>query len=191
MIFSIGDYYKRYAGSDKKSIIFTLFNFYIPNGDRTQKDVPYKLGVYARLFPLFQSLAHENVILTGDFNIAHTALDVYYAKQNERNTMFTPAEREQITTLLHLGYVDAFRHLYPEKKSYTWWPYFNDLRGRDIGWRIDYFFVSAPFAPLITDAFTQRESLGSDHAPFGMVLNKSVEIGERPVYTQKAQSALF
>lgn len=171
---------------------FVLFNFYIPNGDRTQKDIPYKLHVYAKLFPILKSLSRGNAILTGDFNIAHTALDVYYAKQNERNTMFTPAERAQLATLLKLGYVDAFRHLYPEKKSYTWWPYMADLRARDIGWRIDYFFVSTSLAPLVADAFTQRETLGSDHAPFGMVLNKSAEIDDRPVYSKKeTQTTLF
>ncbi len=170
---------------------FTLFNFYMPNGARDQHEIPYKLQAYRALFPILAPLADTNAILTGDFNIAHTAQDVYYAKQNERNTMFTPAEREQITKLLSLGYADAFREKYPDKKSYTWWPYMRDLRERDIGWRIDYFFVSKPLRPLVMDAFIQRETLGSDHAPFGMVLDKDLEIGERPVYAKTKPAGML
>ncbi|MGC9968473.1 MAG: exodeoxyribonuclease III [Minisyncoccia bacterium] len=171
---------------------FILFNFYIPNGSRDKHDMPYKLEVYKKLFPVFRSLANKNTILAGDFNIAHTELDVYHAKQNQNNTMFTPEEREQITKLLSLGYVDAFRYKYPEKKSYTWWPYMNNLRARDIGWRIDYFFVAKPLEPLIKDAFTQREVLGSDHGPCGIALNKSAEIAERPTYAKiKSPAELF
>ncbi len=171
---------------------FILFNFYIPNGGRDKHDMPYKLGVYKNLFPIFQSLTDKNVILAGDFNIAHTELDVYYAKQNQNNTMFTHEERKQITKLLSLGYIDAFRHKHPEKKAYTWWPYMNGLRERDIGWRIDYFFVTKPLESLIQDAFTQREILGSDHGPLGIILNKSIEITERPTYARiKSPARLF
>ena len=152
----------------------------------------YKLGVYKKLFPIFRSLADKNVTLAGDFNIAHTELDVYNAKQNQNNTMFTPEEREQITKILSLGYTDTFRYKYPEKNSYTWWPYMNNLRERDIGWRIDYCFVTKSLKPLIEDAFTQRETLGSDHAPYGIILDKPVEITERPTYVKtKPQAGLF
>jgi exodeoxyribonuclease-3 len=171
---------------------FILFNFYIPNGSRDQHEIPYKLKVYEKLFPIFQSLANENVILTGDFNIAHTKLDVCNAKQNENNTMFTPVERAQITKLLNCGYVDAFRQKYPEKQSYTWWPYMRDLRERDIGWRIDYFFITKSLERLVQDVITQREVLGSDHGPCGMMLNKSVDTTERPVYAKtKSPGMLF
>ena len=170
---------------------FTLFNFYIPNGARDQHEIPYKLKVYKELFPVLGSLARENVILTGDFNVAHTELDVYHAKQNEKNTMFTPAEREQISKLIELGYVDAFRAKYPEKKSYTWWPYRNELRERNIGWRIDYFFLTRSLVPLVRDAFTQRETLGSDHAPFGITLDKELKIIDRPTYAKRPSAALF
>jgi exodeoxyribonuclease-3 len=161
---------------------FILFNFYIPNGSRDQHEIPYKLKVYEKLFPIFKSLSEQNVILTGDFNIAHTELDVANAKQNQDSTMFTPAERAQITKLLSLGYVDAFREKYPDKQSYTWWPYMRDLRERDIGWRIDYFFATKSLAPLVQNVITQREILGSDHGPCGLILNKSAETTERPIY---------
>jgi exodeoxyribonuclease-3 len=171
---------------------FILFNFYIPNGGRDKHDVPYKLEVYKQLFPILQSIADKNVILTGDFNIAHTELDVFYAKQNIGNTMFTPEEREQLTTLINLGYTDTFRYKYPEKKAYTWWPYMNDLRERDIGWRIDYFFVSKSLLPFVKDAFMQKEILGSDHGILGIELNKEVKIDNPPLYKKvEAQPSLF
>ncbi|MDB5259458.1 MAG: Exodeoxyribonuclease [Candidatus Taylorbacteria bacterium] len=170
---------------------FILYNFYIPHGDRDKHDVPYKLGVYEQLLKILQSNAdvcadgsRKPVILAGDFNIAHTDLDVYYAKQNEGNTMFTPEERSTLGRLIDLGHVDAFRYKYPEKKAYTWWPYTYGLRERDIGWRIDYFFVSTMLAPLIQDAFMQREVLGSDHGPHGIVLDLKVEAEEKPVHVR-------
>lgn len=154
---------------------FILFNFYIPNGSRDKRDMPYKLGVYKKLFPILKTLANKKVILIGDFNIAHTELDVFNAKQNQNNTMFTPEERKQISKLLSLGYIDTFRNKYPDKKSYTWWPYWRNLRARDIGWRIDYCFVTKSLKALIKDVFPQKEILGSDHCPFGIILNKSTK----------------
>ena len=106
--------------------------------------------------------------------------------------MFTPQERAQLDALTALGYVDTFRYKYPEKKAYTWWPYMNDLRERDIGWRIDYFFVSPSLVPCIEDAFMQREALGSDHGPLGHILNKEVEVSEKPIYIKEGeQTSLF
>lgn len=171
---------------------FILFNFYFPNGGRDKHDIPYKLEVYTVLFPMLQSLASKNTILTGDFNIAHTELDVYHAKQNLNNTMFTPEERRQLETLITLGYIDTFRNKYPDKKAYTWWPYMNNLRERDIGWRIDYFFVTKSLLSYVQDTFMQKEVLGSDHGILGITLDKKVEIEEKPIYKKvKAQSALF
>ncbi len=171
---------------------FILFNFYIPNGGRDKHDIPYKLEVYKSLFPVFESLKNEKVILTGDFNIAHTELDVFHAKQNVDNTMFTPVEREQITKLIALGYTDTFRYKYPENRSYTWWSYAYNARQNDIGWRIDYFFVTKSLLPLVQDAFTQKETLGSDHGPCGVILDLSVENAERPVYEKlEVQPSMF
>lgn len=164
---------------------FVLFNLYIPHGDRTKDDLKYKLEVYRQLFSILKPLAEKEKILVGDFNIAHTEKDLYYPKQNENNIMFTPEERKQIDALVGLGYVDTFRHKYPDKKAYTWWPYRADLRERDIGWRIDYMFVSSPLIKKIKDAHMEKDVQGSDHCPYGIVLNKSVKIQDRPVYTKK------
>jgi exodeoxyribonuclease-3 len=148
--------------------------------------MPYKLDVYRQLIPMLAGLSHKETILAGDFNIAHTELDVFHAKSNQNNTMFTPAERAQLGALVAAGYTDTFRHTYPEKKAYTWWPYMGDLRERDIGWRIDYIFVSEPLNDAIEEAFTQREVLGSDHGPLGVILDKEIKIGESSVHMKEA-----
>lgn len=170
---------------------FILFNFYIPNGARDKSNMGYKLDVYKKLFPIFESLKDKNVILTGDFNIAHTELDLAYPKQNMDNTMFTPEERKQLDILSDIGYVDAFRYKYPEKKSYTWWSYAFNSRENDTGWRIDYFFVTKSLQNSIEDVFIQREVLGSDHGPLGLLLDKELDITEKPTYQKTGQATLF
>lgn len=164
---------------------FTLFDFYIPHGGRDKEDLGYKLEVYRALFDALQPLADRNTILAGDFNIAHTEQDLYFPKQNANNIMFTPEERKQIDTLVDLGYTDTFRYKHPDKKSFTWWPYMRDLRERDIGWRIDYILVGKPLVPKIEDAFTQKETLGSDHCPYGIVIDKEIKIGDGPTYSKR------
>lgn len=156
---------------------FTLFNFYLPHGSRDQRDLPYKFDVYRELFPLLERAADAPTLLAGDFNIAHTELDLYYPRQNAKNVMFTPEERAQIDMLLNLGYTDTFRALHPETKTYTWWPYRDGLRERDIGWRIDYIFASHALAPFVRKAFMQRETPGSDHGPYGIVLGFPFDTG--------------
>ncbi len=163
---------------------FVLYNFYIPNGGRDKHDIPYKLEVYKKLLSLFEAEKEKEVILVGDFNIAHKEIDVYHAKQNVNNTMFTPEERKQIDALLNLGYVDTFRKLFPDKRAYSWWPYMGELRANDIGWRIDYIFISKKLEPFIENAATHRETPGSDHGAVSLVLNKKIEIGERPILTK-------
>ncbi len=163
---------------------FVLFNFYIPHGDRTKEDLGYKLEVYKKLFEALKPLANKQIILAGDFNIAHDEKDLYYPKQNKNNIMFTPEERKQIDNLIKLGYTDTFRYKYPDKKSFTWWPYMSNLRERDIGWRIDYIFVGKPLVKVIDGAYTQKQIIGSDHCPYGIGLNKKIEIKETPIYSK-------
>lgn len=168
---------------------FILFNFYIPNGSRDKRDIPYKLDVYQKLFVHLQSIEGKEIILAGDFNIAHEEIDVYNAKHNHKNTMFTKEERSQITQLLGLGFVDIMREKYPDKKVYTWWPYAGDLRERDIGWRIDYFFLTKRLAKKVIDVFTQKEVLGSDHGILGMDLD--IEMKKDVVTYSNVESTLF
>ncbi|MCI5108819.1 MAG: exodeoxyribonuclease III, partial [Candidatus Pacebacteria bacterium] len=169
---------------------FILFNFYIPNGARDKRDIPYKIEVYKELFKIFKDIKNKNIILCGDFNIAHSELDVFNSKQNENNTMFTPIERTQIDELINLGFTDTFRYKYPEREEYTWWPYMGDLRERNVGWRIDYIFVSDFLKENITEAFSEIETTGSDHGPYNTVFDFDLDIKELPKY-KKSQGSLF
>jgi len=172
---------------------FVLFNFYIPHGSRDKHDLPYKLKVYEKLIPKLEELSNKEVILAGDFNIAHKEIDVFHAKQNFNNTMFTPEERNLLEKITNLNYTDTFRKKYPDKKEYSWWPYIGNLREKNIGgWRIDYIYVSKSLEDKVTEAFTGREFLGSDHGPIGIILDKEIEIEEIPIYKkEEPQATLF
>ncbi|MDD5172551.1 MAG: exodeoxyribonuclease III [Patescibacteria group bacterium] len=147
---------------------FNLINIYLPQGGRKKENLSYKLEVYKKLFEHLKKYKDKKVILLGDFNIAHQEIDLARPKQNQQNTMFTPAERKQIKNLIDLGFVDTFRHFYPSKKQYTWWPYFYQARERNIGWRIDYVFVSQKLIFEVKKIFIFSKTKGSDHCPIGI-----------------------
>lgn len=109
------------------------------------------------------------VVLCGDLNVAHKEIDLKNPKTNTKNAGFTIEERTKMTELLDSGFVDSFRELYPNKEgAYSWWSYMNKARERNIGWRIDYFLVSAEVRENIEKAFIMPEVLGSDHCPVGL-----------------------
>lgn len=147
---------------------FTLINLYLPHGGRDKKNLIYKLQVYKFLLEQLKKLKSKNIILIGDFNIAHTELDLARPKQNKNNIMFTPTEREQIDTLVELGFADTFRMFHKEENNYTWWPYFANARARNLGWRIDYCFTSKSLTPKVKSAFILPDVFGSDHCPVGI-----------------------
>jgi exodeoxyribonuclease-3 len=144
-----------------------LFNIYFPNGGRDHERVKFKLDFYARLLEMCDEMhaRGEKIIIGGDFNTAHREIDLRYPKQNVNTTGFMPEERVWIDTFLAHGFVDAFRQLYPERVQYTWWTYRLDARQRNIGWRLDYFMVSAALMPRVQDIVTHEAVLGSDHCP--------------------------
>lgn len=154
---------------------FTLYNFYMPQGGRLKENLPYKLDTYRDLLKIFKRYKDQETILVGDFNIAHTERDVCNAKSNENSTMFTPQEREQIDQIIDLGYVDTFRDKYPKKQSYSWWSYWGNTRARDIGWRIDYIFVTEKLRKKIIDAFIRKDIEGSDHCPVGIEIRSKMK----------------
>jgi exodeoxyribonuclease-3 len=149
---------------------FIFIGLYIPNGARDKRDMAYKLEVYARLFEYLGKTKEKNIVLAGDFNVAHEEIDLARPKENKNNTMFTSEERERIDMLESLGFVDSFRKLHGEGGHYSWWPYFANARERNIGWRIDYVFVSKPLAARLKDAFILPQVAGSDHCPVGVEL---------------------
>lgn len=149
-----------------------LFNIYFPNGQRGQERVDYKLEFYAHLLELCQALHKngENIIITGDFNTSHMPIDLKNAKANEKTSGFLPKEREWVQKFLDNGFVDIFRHLYPDKVQYTWWTYRLNARARGIGWRLDYFLISEALVPRVKDVIIHENVMGSDHCPVELIL---------------------
>lgn len=149
---------------------FTLINLYLPQGGRQKENLAYKLAVYDFLLDYLKGIKDQEVIIAGDFNVAHKEVDLARPRQNKNNTMFTPAERKQIDRLLKLGFTDTFRQFNKKGGHYTWWPYFYKARARNLGWRIDYAFASKKLAPKLKDALIFSEVKGSDHCPIGVEL---------------------
>ena len=154
---------------------YFLINGYFPNGQRDLGRVPFKLE-YSEEVVLHAMALEENtgkpVIITGDFNTAHKPIDLANPKTNTKTTGFLPEEREWINTMLERGFIDTFRHFHPDEEGhYTWWTYRNNCRERNIGWRIDYFFVTKSMINNVSDAFILPEVMGSDHCPLGIILS--------------------
>lgn len=149
---------------------FTLINLYLPHGGRQKENLDYKLAVYDYLLAYLRRIKNKKVILIGDFNIAHQEIDLARPKQNQHNVMFTPEERKKIEQLIKLGFIDTFRKFHKQSDQYTWWPYFAQARERNLGWRIDYAFVSPPLIASLKKAFILKEVEGSDHCPIGVEL---------------------
>ncbi len=154
---------------------FDLINFYLPHGGRQKENLDYKIETYQRIFKYLKKIKNKNIILIGDFNIAHQEIDLARPKQNQNNTMFTLKEREQIDKIIKIGFNDTFRHFYKKGGYYTWWPYFYQARQRNLGWRIDYIFVSKGLISELKKAFISSKIQGSDHCPIGIELNKSLK----------------
>lgn len=154
---------------------YVLVNAYFPNGGRGPERVRYKLDFYDELFFLLQRkyYSRKGVIVTGDYNTAHKEIDLARPKQNETNSGFLPEEREWVDKIINLGYVDIFREFNQEPEWYTYWDMFTRARDRNVGWRIDYFMVSKPFAKNIAKADIHMDVMGSDHCPISVeIINK-------------------
>ena len=112
-----------------------------------------------------------NVVVAGDWNTAHFPIDLANPKANEKNSGFMPVERAQLDEYVENGYVDTFRLFHEEPDRYSWWTYRFGARQRNIGWRIDYFFVNQEMIELCIDADIHHEILGSDHCPISLTLD--------------------
>ncbi|MGF2616024.1 exodeoxyribonuclease III [Rossellomorea vietnamensis] len=146
---------------------FFLLNVYTPNSKRDLTRLADRLNWEERVRSYIKELdAVKPVIYCGDLNVAHNEIDLRNPKSNDGNSGFTQQERDKMTLLLEEGFIDSFRHLYPERdQSYTWWSYMSKVRERNIGWRIDYFIVSERLKGTLTDAGMHTDTLGSDHCP--------------------------
>ncbi len=154
---------------------FVLINAYFPNSQRDHKRLSYKLEFCAAILEHLENLRAKgkNIILCGDFNIAHEEIDLKNPKANYANAGFLPEERAWMSKFLGMGYVDTFRHLQPEGGHYTWWSYRPGVRARNIGWRLDYQVISKGLLSQVADVRHLPHLLGSDHCP--VLLDLKVE----------------
>ncbi len=152
---------------------FVLINVYFPNGGGGPERLAYKLEFYKEFLKYIERLrkAGENVIFCGDVNTAHNEIDLARPKANEKNTGFLPIEREWMDKVVAHGYVDVFRYFYPEKKdAYSYWDQKTFARERNVGWRIDYFFVAEEFLSKVQSMEMLDRVTGSDHCPIVLYL---------------------
>lgn len=156
---------------------FTLFNVYFPNGQKDDDRLDFKLRFYEAFFAYADQLRKEgrSVIVCGDYNTAHNEIDLKHPKANENRSGFLRIERDWLDKLEQNGWVDTFRHLYPEEVKYSWWSYRSNARASNAGWRIDLCLVSKDIIEKgwLQDAFIDNEITGSDHCPVGLVLSLS------------------
>lgn len=147
---------------------FVLINCYFPNGGGAPERLVYKLAYYEAFLKYVEKCKKKglSVVFCGDVNVAHTEIDIARPKENANHVGFLPVERAWIDKLISKGFVDVFRHLNPDKiQAYTWWDMKSFARDRNIGWRIDYFFVSENIISNVNDFKIHSEIYGSDHCP--------------------------
>jgi exodeoxyribonuclease-3 len=145
-----------------------FFNVYFPNGQSSPERLEYKLEFYERFLEHINALKKEgkSIIVCGDVNTAHKEIDLARPKANEETSGFLPIERAWMDKLLEHGYIDTFRHIKgDEPHHYSWWSYRANARANNVGWRIDYFFVSDDLKNAIKDAYILPQIQGSDHCP--------------------------
>ena len=152
---------------------FVLINAYFPNSQPERKRLAYKLAFNNTIRQIACHLVEtgQNVIVCGDFNVAHTEIDLARPEENRNNPGFYPEECASMQTFLDAGFVDVFRAFHPgEKGHYTWWSYRTRARERNIGWRLDYYCVNTAFFNEVKQTKIWAEILGSDHCPVSLTL---------------------
>jgi exodeoxyribonuclease-3 len=153
---------------------FLFYTVYFPNGGHDLARVPYKLAFSEAILQHAEVRRREgrSIVICGDVNTAHEEIDLANPKSNRRNTGFLPEERAWVSRWLDHGYVDVFRRRHPDEGGhYTWWSNRPGVRERNVGWRIDYFMVSADLEDHVVDAAIHAEVLGSDHCPISLELD--------------------
>jgi len=154
-------------------------NVYFPNGSgkvRSNDRIPYKLDFYRALFDRLARLRRggKRVLVLGDFNTAHRAIDLARPQQNVRTSGFTPPEREELNRWVEAGWVDTYRHFHGAGGRYTWWSQRFGVRERNVGWRIDYVLASRAAMRHVRGASIHADVYGSDHCPIGVQVNPAV-----------------
>lgn len=152
---------------------FYLVTVYTPNSQRGLLRLDYRMEWETAFQSYIKGLdTKKPVIICGDLNVAHKEIDIKNPAANRKTAGFTDQERVRMTEFLAEGFIDTFRHFYPDKKeAYTWWAYFRNARERNSGWRIDYFLVSKGLEDALADAKIHAQVMGSDHCPVELDIN--------------------
>jgi exodeoxyribonuclease III len=151
---------------------FHLLNVYFPNGGMGPERLAHKLKFYDEFLRLTEALRRrgKGVVVCGDVNTAHAEIDLARPKENEKTSGFMPIEREWVSRFIARGYHDTFRLFSQESGQYTWWDLKTGARTRNVGWRIDYFFVSDELRDRVKAAGILPHVHGSDHCPITLIL---------------------
>ena len=151
---------------------FYVVTVYTPNAQRELTRLAYRMRWEADFLKYLKGLEEKKpVIFCGDLNVAHKEIDLKNPKSNRKNAGFTDEERGKFTALVEAGFIDTFRHFYPDREGvYSWWSYRFSARAKNAGWRIDYFLTSASLKDRLEDAMIYSEVMGSDHCPVGLII---------------------
>ncbi len=151
---------------------FVFVNIYFPNGKSGDERLKYKMDFYDETLKFVKKLKKKqpNIIVCGDYNTAHKEIDLARPKENQDVSGFLPVERAWMDKWVADGQVDIFREFHKEPGHYSWWDLKSGARDRNVGWRIDYHFVTQTLAPRVKSATILRDVIGSDHAPVSLVL---------------------
>ena len=151
---------------------FVLYNIYFPNGKARQERLQYKMDFYEAFLKHLKKLLKQGkrIVICGDVNTAHKEIDLARPKPNEKVSGFLPQERAWIDKLLEAGFIDTLRLYNQKPEQYTWWDMMTRARDRNVGWRIDYFFISDNLKDNLKNAFILPDVMGSDHCPVGIEL---------------------
>jgi exodeoxyribonuclease III len=151
---------------------FVLLNIYFPNGNQSAERLQFKLDFYEHTLEFVEKIKTEGkrVVISGDYNTAHRAIDLARPEANQNVSGFLPVERAWIDRWIAAGQVDVFREFNPSAVQYSWWDMKTAARERNVGWRIDYHFVTRDLMPLVRDASIHPDVMGSDHCPVGLTL---------------------
>ncbi len=154
---------------------FILVTIYTPNSQRGLERLGFRMRFEDELRGFLARLREKKpVVVCGDLNVAHRPIDLKNDRSNIGNAGYTYEERGKFGELLASGFVDTFRHFYPDKEdAYSWWSYMNNSRQNNVGWRIDYFLADDRLTGRLEDAFILPQYLGSDHCPVGILLKES------------------
>ena len=161
------------ANEQNNHIAFSVMSVYVPSGASSPERQAFKIQFLKDFYPYIKQILEktQNLVICGDFNICHNAIDIHNPKANAKNPGFLPEERSWLTTFLEMGFIDSFRHFSAEPHNYTWWSYRAGSRGKILGWRIDYQFASQNLSRYLSKSHILSEAKHSDHCPILLELD--------------------